>query len=108
MAYVQLRSGSGNCGDAHAIRVRVTMKDRFRYRHIRGKLCSLIKEKINECNLKWYGHVLRKPKTEPVKCTEGLHVQARERGRHVQTSNGARKDMMDFGVTKTWLQIGFS
>ncbi|KAJ8720044.1 hypothetical protein PYW07_012087 [Mythimna separata] len=80
----------------------VTRSDRIRNSFIRGSLgVRDVGEKLQECRLRWYGHIMRRP-TEYVgrRCMNMAVLGARSRGRpRMRWLDVVKSDMRANGLT---------
>ena len=79
-----------------------TRKDKIRNERIRGFLgIAPIEDKIKERRLTWYGHVMRRPPTAPIRRCLDMQVSVgrRQRGRPSKTwIKAVKEDILDLEI----------
>lgn len=79
----------------------VTLKDKVRNEYMRGSFkVAPITDKILESRLRWYGHVMRRPKDYVVKKCLSIATKKRGRGRPQATwMTTVQRDLKCLGLT---------
>ena len=58
-----------------------TMRDKIRNERIRKMIeVAQIEEKMRENQLRWFGHIQRRPTNAPVRKSDAIHIEGNARG----------------------------